>query len=121
EVFLNGVHQGNYMLSDQIEVGVDRVNISELKTTDDSEDMITGGYLLEIDQRILDAKDEPYFQSNYFPIVFKSPEEPSELQMNYISNYVKDAEEVLFSEDFADADDGFRKYFDEDSMIRWFI
>lgn len=121
EVYLNGQHQGNYMLSDQVEVASTRVNIPEIGPSDTGDDVITGGYLLEIDQRILEAKDEPYFESNQFPIVIKSPEEPSGLQMTYISNYVKEAEEVLFGANFADTDNGFRKYFDEEAMIRWFI
>ena len=76
EVFLNGQHQGNYMLSDQVQVASTRVNVPELDPSDNGDDVITGGYLLEIDKRILDAKDEPYFESNKYPIVIKSPDEP---------------------------------------------
>jgi hypothetical protein len=121
EVFLNGVHQGNYLLTDQIEVASTRVKIPELNPAENYDLSITGVYLLEIDQRILSAKDEPYFVSHKFPIIIKSPEEPSELQLKYISDYVKEAEEALFGENFADANHGFRKYFDEESMIKWFI
>ncbi|MDQ3393219.1 MAG: CotH kinase family protein [Bacteroidota bacterium] len=121
EVFLNDVHIGNYMLTDQIEVDSDRVDIMELGPTDNDPNQITGGYLLEIDHRVLQAQDEPYFETSHFPIVVKSPEEPSIQQMDYISNYLKEAEEALFGEDFSDVNFGFRKYFDEESMIRWFI
>lgn len=121
EVFLNGQHQGNYMLSDQVQVASTRVNVPELDPSDNGDDVITGGYLLEIDKRILDAKDEPYFESNKYPIVIKSPDEPSAQQLEYISNYVKEAEDAIFGQDFTDPINGFRKYFDETAMIRWFI
>jgi len=121
EVFINGIHQGNYMLTDQTEVGSSRVDIPELKPSDDDERLITGGYLLEIDQRVLTNRDKPYFESKEFPIAIRSPDEPSDLQMEYITNYVKEAEDALFGENFSDVNNGFRKYFDEESMIRWFI
>lgn len=122
EVYLNGNHQGNYMLSDQVEIGPNRVNIPALGPSDNGDDVITGGYLLEIDERAPE-KDDPYFVSDItkFPIVIEGPEEPSELQMAYITNYVNEAEEVLFGANFTDKDNGFRKYFDEESMIRWFF
>lgn len=122
EVFLNGNHQGNYMLSDQVEVGADRVNITELNPSDNGDDVITGGYLLEIDARAPE-KDGPYFRSDKtnFPIAIEGPEEPSDLQMAYIKNYVNEAETALFGPDFKDINNGFRKYFDEEAMIRWFF
>jgi hypothetical protein len=49
DVILNGNYQGNYYLCDKIEVGKNRVNITELEPTDVTEPNISGGYLLEID------------------------------------------------------------------------
>lgn len=120
EIYVNGKHQGNYMMSDQIEVGASRVNIPELNPTDNDPQTITGGYLLEIDHYVPDS-DDPYFTAHHFPIGIKSPEEPSNQQLAYINNYVNEAEDVLYGADFKDPATGFRKYFDEESMIKWFI
>jgi hypothetical protein len=49
DVILNGNYQGNYYLCDKIEVGKNRVNITEIEPTDVTEPNISGGYLLEID------------------------------------------------------------------------
>lgn len=120
EVYVNDKHQGNYMFTDQTEVNPGRVEIPELSPSDNDPDVITGGYLLEIDTRVPD-KGKPYFETETFPIRIRSPKEPSTQQMNYISEYVKEAEGVLFGEHFEDPEQGFRKYFDEESMIRWFL
>lgn len=120
EVYLNEVYQGNYMMSDQIETGTSRVNIPELKPEDNAPQMITGGYLLEIDQRVTETGD-PYFRAHQFPVGIKSPDEPSEEQLSYISGYVNEAEDVLYSSNFTNPETGFRKYFDDESMIQWFI
>ncbi|MCE1198277.1 MAG: CotH kinase family protein [Marinilabiliales bacterium] len=121
ELFVNGQHRGSYMISDQVEVGPSRVNINELGPADNGSALISGGYLLEIDQRILDTKDEPYFESYFFPIVVKSPKAPSADQMNYIKSYLQEAENVLIGSQANDPVNGFRKYFDEDSFIKWYL
>lgn len=120
EVFLNGVHQGNYLLSDQVEVTSSRVQIESLATTENQPEKITGGYLLEIDQRA-PSKHRPFFNSQYSTIKIRYPEQPSPAQINYIKSYINDAEQALQSDDFMDAESGFRKYFDTPSMARWFI
>ena len=125
EVYLNNKHTGNYMITDQIEVKSSRVNVEELADTDTDPLIITGGYLLEIDQRILVNLDEPYFQTTnettHYPIVVKYPKAPTPIQMNYISSYVNEAESVLYGTQFAHPTEGFRKYFDEEAMIKWYI
>lgn len=121
EVFLNGTHNGNYLLTDQVDVAPSRVNVETLLNTVTDPSIITGGYLLEVDQRILEAKDEPYFESTKFPIVVKYPKNVSTQQMDYIRNYLIEAENALYGYYFADPQNGFRKYFDEESMIKWFL
>ena len=54
DVVMNGVYQGNYNITEAVEINASRVNITALGPSDVSADVITGGYLLEIDQR----KDE---------------------------------------------------------------
>lgn len=119
EVFLNGRYEGVYLLSENIRVDEDRVNIDELSEEDVSAETITGGYLLEVDFRkdgytMITAIDE-------LPIVFQDPEEPTTEQEAYIKDYINEFESVLHSGTFADPVSGYAAYIDTDSFIRWYF
>lgn len=103
ELYLNGEHQGNYYLCEQIKVDKNRVDIDELKENSDFTDksQITGGYILEYDQ------NGPYDEINYFysqvqnyPVTIKEPDEevitswehPGYL---YIQGFVNDLEQLF--------------------------
>ena len=117
EVYLNGVHQGNYYLCEHIKVDKNRVNIDELDEDTDFTDssQISGGYILEFDEYAV--RDEPnYFWSKVIdlddgtPIAIKEPDEevitshehPAFL---YIQNYVHTIEDLLEA--------------DKDAKARW--
>ncbi|WP_186461768.1 CotH kinase family protein [Mucilaginibacter pallidiroseus] len=119
EVVLNGDHIGNYLLTAQVEVHENGVNIAELKPQNTSADDITGGYLLELDTRL----DEKYWfkTAKNLPFTIKSPEDITPAQLNYIQTYVQNAENALFSPTFGDPNTGYAKYFDVDSFINWYF
>ncbi len=121
ELFVNGRHDGNYMISDQVEVSSTRVNVESLNNSETDPSVIRGGYLLEIDLRVRETHEDPYFESKDFPIVVKYPKEANDAEMKYISDYVKEAETALYGPQFMDPSNGFRKYFDEESIIKWYI
>jgi len=117
DVYINGVYQGNYMLSDQVEVSSNRVNIDEKSTNIDT------GYLIEYDMRIydegLDTTEENYFLIDGIPFVIKSPdiedEHYSHNQYLFISSYMLEVINTLKNkEDYSDL-------IDIDSFIDWFI
>lgn len=116
EVVLNGEYLGNYLLTDQVEVGETRVNIPELKAS--SKD-ITGGYLLEIDARL----DETYWfgSPRGMPVTVKSPENITDAQFDYIKNYIADAENVLYGDGFEHPETGYRQYINEETFINWYL
>jgi len=119
EVVLNGEYVGNYLLTSQVEVHENRVNITELKPSNTSADEIKGGYLIELDQR-LDATY--YFRTKKnLPFTIKSPEDITPAQLDYIHTYMQDFEDALFSADFSDPDKGYQKYINSDSFINWFF
>ncbi len=123
ELFLNGEYEGNYQLIEEVKVDSHRVNIDELSQTDTAASQVTGGYLMEIDTRALEAYDfttpggvtigliDPDFSPD--------PEVPE--QTAYISNYVSAAENALFSSNFTDPAQGWRAWFDEASAINFYI
>jgi spore coat protein CotH len=119
EVYLNNRYDGVYQLVENIKVTKDRVNIDELAETDVGADVITGGYLLEVDFR----EDGHTMHSSIddLPIVFQSPEEPVPAQQAYIEGYINELETVLHSTGFADPATGYAAYIDVDSFVRWYL
>lgn len=120
ELVLNGKYVGAYFLTSQVEVNENRVNIPELKKSNTSAEEITGGYLLEQDER----RDEPNrfeTEKRKLPFTIKSPEDITPAQFTYIKNYMQQTEDAIFSEDFADPEKGYNKYIKTESFINWFI
>jgi hypothetical protein len=121
ELYLNAEYEGTYQLIEQVKVDSHRVNINELGETDTQD--VSGGYLMEIDQR----KDEAFVFTTpqgvpiglVDPDFTPDPEVPD--QTAYISNYVDTAENALFSSNFTDPTLGWRAYFDETAAINFYL
>ena len=99
DVFLNGEYLGNYLLAEKVEVGSSRVDITDLEDVppEEADHDVTGGYLLEYDRL---AQGEPsWFHANHtnLDVTIKSPEEATAKQKEYISNYVNEMEEAIYS------------------------
>jgi hypothetical protein len=123
ELFLNGVYEGNYLLSEEVRVGGHRININELSETDTAPDQVTGGYLMEIDRH--QAEAYVFFTPSKLPIGLIDPDftpdpEVAE-QTAYITKYIDTAETALFSNNFTDPTQGWRAYFDEASAVNYYI
>ncbi len=121
ELVLNGEYLGVYQLTEQVEVKENRLDITEMEPGDTSGEAVTGGYLLEIDER-LEQNAEPGFRTRRrVPIVIKEPEPAAPEQFDYIRDYVQDYEDALFGPNFSDPVLGHRGYADVDSFIDWYI
>ena len=106
ELYLNGMHKGNYYLCEHIKVDESRVDVAELDEDSDFNDasQVTGGYILEFD--VYGPNDEiNYFYSSVknFPVAIKEPDEDvitswSHPGYLYIKEYVGKVEKV-FEED----------------------
>jgi len=119
EVVMNGEYMGNYMLSESVEINKGRVDIKELKPGDTGPAEITGGYLVELDQRL---DGDHYFRTGgNLPFVIKEPEDITPLQSDYIHNYFQETENVILGPDFANPTTGYAKYINTDSFISWFL
>ena len=129
ELVLNGKHQGSYLLIEQVRVDKNRVNITEMKTTDNAGDALTGGYLLELDFHYDNKVQwiDPHGHNNQWgdgvPFAVKSPDEDeiTPQQTAYIKQYISDAAEALYGPDFKDPEKGYAKYIDVDSFIDYWI
>ena len=129
ELVLNGVHKGSYLLIEQVRVDNHRVNITEMQPTDNTGDAVTGGYLLELDfhyDNEVQWKD-PH-GSNYqsgggvpFGVKYPDPDDLTQLQLDYIKQYVYDTAEAIYGKDFRDPQKGYAAWIDVNSFIDYWI
>ena len=135
EVVWNGVYQGNYILCERNTVSAGRVEVQDIsdysednirdgkfvdQNGDELVDLFDGGFILEIDG----WRDSPFwFESEKAkaPVALKDPDEVSEGIQEHVRTIVQTAENFLYDENFKDAVDGWRKFFDEESVIDWFF
>ena len=135
EVVWNGVYQGNYILCERNTVSAGRVEVQDIsdyseenirdgefvdQNGDELVDLFDGGFILEIDG----WRDSPFwFESEIAkaPVALKDPDEVSEYIQEHVRTIVQTAENFLYDENFKDAVDGWRKFFDEESVIDWFF
>jgi CotH kinase protein len=122
DVILNGKYIGNYELVEQIEVGPNKVNIVEQPKGNTNLDDITGGYLIEADGF---AKSEKinFTTAIRMDISVHYPDDKdiSAQQITYIKSQIDNFETALFSNNFDDPMIGYRKFFDVDSYINFYL
>jgi len=117
DVVLNGDYIGNYMLCEHIRIDKNRVNIAEMGPSDTD---ITGGYLLEIDER----KGEPvWFETQEAKMIFcvSRPEDIPANQKEYIKNHIQKIEDILYGKNGVDVVNELPKYLDIKSFIDYFL
>ena len=135
DVVWHGVYQGKYILCERNTVSAGRVEVQDIsdysakniekgKYVDQNDDGVVdlydGGFILEID----DWKDAEFWfetEKEKAPVAMKDPDEVSEEIQNHVQALVQTAENSLYAENFKDTTDGWRKYFDEKSVIDWFF
>ncbi|MEO7174447.1 MAG: CotH kinase family protein [Saprospiraceae bacterium] len=128
EVLIDSSYKGIYMFGEKIKRDKNRVNIAKLTEVDTTGDKLTGGYILQ--QNYWDQTIG--FQSNFSPIDHPEievhflyqdpkPEDLVPVQKEYIASYVDSLETALYSTNFADTINGYRKYLDVKSFIDYFL
>jgi spore coat protein CotH len=108
ELVLNGVYEGNYVLTEQVQVGEGRVEIDE----DD-------GFLIEAD---LHYDEEPRFKSAYYklPVMIKSPEDLTDPGgYDFVKSYINQLDMALRSSMFPE--NGYRELIDMDTFVKFLL
>ncbi len=131
ELVLNGVHQGNYLLIEQVKVDKNRVPITEMGPEDNTGEAVTGGYLLELD---FHYDNEVQWVDSHggtvqwgagsgipFGVKYPDPEDLTPSQLSYIKEYIAEAAEVLYGPGFEDPEKGYAQYIDVDSFVDYWI
>jgi hypothetical protein len=124
DLYLNGRYDGIYQLVEHVRVAPDRVNISTVRIADTTAAAITGGYMLEVDER----RGEAFcFNSTMTRMVFclNDPEtllQPGWAQQRaYIQGYLAKTDSAIFGADFANPVTGYAAYIDVESAINYNI
>ena len=115
DVIFNRNFRGNYYICDQVEVKKGRVEVTEMTENDNSYPNITGGYLLEFDQRVLGDEKLFFLTDRGLVGEIKYPDEDdiTKEQINYIRTYMNSFEKYTYNGNF--------KYLDLDTFYKYFI
>jgi RNA polymerase sigma factor (sigma-70 family) len=123
EVFLNTSGQplteadylGVYQLTEHIERGEDRVNVTKLTPEENSEPSITGGYILA-----WDVGDGDYLP-NWKSIQVRYPPEPSLAQKKWIDSALTRFDQALKSRGFRDPVNGYAAHIEVEAWVNYII
>lgn len=113
DLYVNDEYYGNYLLTEQMQVGKGRVDI------DSEADEVDTGYLLEYDMHIEGTEGIDYFKLNNENSVYfiKSPDRSDGLtneQFNYIKNYISSVDTAIKNRS------GYNELIDIDTFIDFF-
>ena len=130
EVFLNtgpgdvslADYVGVYVFMEKIKRDKERVDITKLEPTDDTEPNITGGYLLLRDKLDGDGSDVYFSSGAEGRLIYRDPKgtEITQAQKDWLSNYFSSYSSTLYSGNY-DPVTGYPKYIDVDSYIDYHI
>jgi hypothetical protein len=128
EVVLNSEYRGIYLFTEKIKPGRSRVDIATLNPDENAGDDLTGGYILKIDYHdpsnswLSTYPPLGYPKRRvYFVYVFPRPASITTEQKTYIQDFVREAEDVLYGNDFDDPGAGYARFLDVSSFIDYCI
>ncbi|MGM9868780.1 MAG: CotH kinase family protein [Sodaliphilus sp.] len=123
EVVMNGSYIGLYFLTEQIKVEKNRVNITEQEDEETDPELITGGWLLEIENYpdstsiFIHENDNREKQNLYF--TSHSPEIMSTEQREYITRFLQNTDSVIYNDSINGHE--WEKYIDMESLAKFYI
>lgn len=122
DLLLNGEYRGTYQLTDWVGSDPNRINITEMMPTDTEGELLTGGYLFEMNGYA--SQDPVNFTSSHGnPVTVHSPEdgEIAPEQFNYITSYFNEMEDRLFGQNYTHPSLGYRTHLDLESFLKYFL
>jgi hypothetical protein len=119
EVYINGVYWGVYQMSEKVEVSKARLDIGSIDDTDNSGTDLTGGYIGEVDHS--DGETFMFTSKVGLPIGIADPDPPTIEQSTYFTTNFAIAEGSLYAANYTDPNLGWRNYWNEDSLVQYFL
>lgn len=125
EVVINGDYRGIYFLTESIRVGDGRLPITELEDNVSDPALISGGYLVELDNYIDDCAFHMVDASNkntvetygHLMVTPDTPEVLSDVQLRFIKEQFTKMNDLVNSND----DDELWSYMDMDDAARYYV
>lgn len=143
ELILNGLYMGNYSFAEKIEIGQERINIPSIKKiykkTHSTAGLKLGGYVLEIDQHLLEELEELEEPEDLEELVFQTesgvffsikepnlnelPENDQEVIVKYIQDFIQQLEEKIFQlkDSQSHNEQSCFDILDIDSVVNWYL
>lgn len=90
DLYLNGEYRGVYLVCDQIEIGENRVNITD-------SDALDTGYVIELDER----EDNTNFVIDRIPYSIKEPNTLRADQIAFVEQYMNDCMSAIKGSDYS--------------------
>lgn len=123
EVVINGDYRGLYFLTESIRIEKDRIDIAELDDNVSDPELVSGGYLVELDNYDEDNQirmDEKSCVANQWldrlRVTWDTPEKYSELQRRFVTD------QLTAMNDFVGANsDQLWSYMDLDDAARYYV
>lgn len=118
--YKDGEYLGVYQMSDQVGQAPGRIEVEDLEAADGADpEKISGGYVIETDIH----EGNHYSAYKKIKMTYKYPKDDDcdPAQYEYITNFINEAERTLYSNDFKDPVNGWRKYFDEKTLADFII
>ena len=107
DLMFNGRYSGTYMLGESLSASTSRVDVG------------SDGFILSIGSTTTGSVfTTPRLEK---PVTILSPSSQTVAVINYITNVVREAENVLFSSNFKNASTGWQKYMDINSFVEWYL
>jgi hypothetical protein len=129
ELMINDSYEGIYVLTEKLKRDENRVDIDKLTADDISPLDMSGGYILRRDKKgklpsaawWTSPIDQPFHERMWYEYYDPEYDELTLKQKAYIRGWMRNFDSVLSSEDFADPQDGYRKYINVTSFIDMMI
>ncbi|MDE7350591.1 MAG: CotH kinase family protein [Muribaculaceae bacterium] len=123
ELVVNGDYRGLYFLTESIRVDEERINIQELADNEENPELISGGYLVELDNYTEDNQltfSEKSFvnpdKNALIRVTWTSPEEYSDIQKRFVTD------QFLQMNDYIGSNcDSIWSYLDLDDAVRYYL
>ena len=107
DLMFNGRYAGTYMLGETLDGTSSRVNVG------------SDGYVLSIGSNTSGSTFATAHLEQPVSILYPTSQPAS--VVNYIANFVREAETVLYSSNFTDKSSGWRYNMDETSFVEWYL
>ena len=109
DIYYNGVLQGNYLATEPVDSGPNKVDIGDDEETKD--------FLIELERERFEADATYLYSGSNVRFVFNVPEVPTKEQQTNAKNVVDNVEKALKTNRLSE----YSKYIDVDSFVNYYI